>query len=87
MDLIDEMTNVPAAMEIALRILARIDDTKPGVDDECDEAISELYFWLGAIARYFEMLEPIFGKYYWYEYKIEKAKKADGKVLKSPDVG
>ena len=86
-ELMGEMLNVPAAMEIALRILECIDDTKPGVDDECDEAISELFFWLGAMARYFEMLEPIFGKYLRYEYETEKAKETDGNFLKTPDVG
>ena len=75
MDLIDEMTNIPVVMEIALRILARIDDNKPGIDDECDKAICELYFLLGAIARYFELLDPVCAKYYLYERSVEKTKK------------
>lgn len=79
MDVMDELTDVPVVMEIALQILARIDDNKPGIDDECDAAISELYFFLNAIARYFEMLEPLFTKYYRYEYDTENLKKTINK--------
>ena len=71
--LLDEFGGISECLEFCMRILVDIDGCVDD-NDKCEEHIGELYIVLGGLARYMESLKPVIDRYYWYEYRIEKAK-------------
>ena len=65
-DLLSDMIELPQVFEIARALVAEI-DMKKDRPEQLQKCIALLDYLLGGCENYFDYIEPVINKYYWFE--------------------
>ena len=70
-DLLEDMIQLPEVFENARLLLVDV-DMKKEKPDAVATCINILDHYLGGCQMYFEYIEPLIKKYYWFEERVKK---------------